>query len=298
MDLVKIGQYIAGKRKALDLTQRELAEKLGMSDKSVSKWERGICLPDVSVFEELCGLLGISLNEFLAGEDLREENLILRSEENIIGVARDGKRKQKRLKRVILLLVTAVLLAVSFLASLLLCPEETKSSIVPVDRESTEMKTVELLAGADGAYMFDFTAAEAFDSLEIFFTQYRAGEQLSKESMGLSFEDMSSPRSGKILIVPDFAEFTVKLIVAAEGTKYSTELPILDGVDGREYFIRAASQMEGEEEIKFGAEQGIVALIYGKDALRVIPLSELVNGSMDAVSANDYLYLFSVCFGK
>ena len=49
MDLVKIGKYIAGKRKALGMTQKQLAEKLNMSDKSVSKWERGICLPDVSV---------------------------------------------------------------------------------------------------------------------------------------------------------------------------------------------------------------------------------------------------------
>ena len=45
MDLVKIGKYIAGKRKALGMTQKQLAEKLNMSDKSVSKWERGICLP-------------------------------------------------------------------------------------------------------------------------------------------------------------------------------------------------------------------------------------------------------------
>ena len=53
MDLVKIGKYIAEKRKALGLTQRQVAEKLGMSDKSVSKWERGICLPDVSVYSPI-----------------------------------------------------------------------------------------------------------------------------------------------------------------------------------------------------------------------------------------------------
>lgn len=70
MDLVKIGKYIAEKRKALGLTQRQVAEKLGMSDKSVSKWERGICLPDVSVYSPLCEILGISLNEFLAGKTL------------------------------------------------------------------------------------------------------------------------------------------------------------------------------------------------------------------------------------
>ena len=67
MDTVKIGKYIAQKRKNLGLTQRDIAEQLGMSDKSVSKWERGVCLPDVSVYMELCRIIGISLNEFIAG---------------------------------------------------------------------------------------------------------------------------------------------------------------------------------------------------------------------------------------
>ena len=66
MDLIKTGKYIADKRKSLGLTQKQVAEKLGMSDKSVSKWERGICLPDVSVYITLCDMLGISINEFFA----------------------------------------------------------------------------------------------------------------------------------------------------------------------------------------------------------------------------------------
>ena len=68
MDLIRIGQYIAGKRKALGLTQKQLAEKLGVSDKSVSKWERGVCLPDVSLYTELCAALGMTL---LAGSGPR-----------------------------------------------------------------------------------------------------------------------------------------------------------------------------------------------------------------------------------
>lgn len=84
MDLKKIGQYIAGKRKALGLTQVQLADKLGMSDISVSKWERGICLPDVSVYTELCSILEITLNEFIAGEDLEESRIVHQSEENIM----------------------------------------------------------------------------------------------------------------------------------------------------------------------------------------------------------------------
>ena len=83
MDLVKIGRYLAAKRKALGLTQRELAEQLGMSDKSVSKWERGVCLPDVSLYEEYCAALGISLHEFLVFAQFlrRIVDLILTREE-------------------------------------------------------------------------------------------------------------------------------------------------------------------------------------------------------------------------
>ena len=76
MDIVKIGKYIARRRKILGLTQKQVAERLGMSDKSVSKWERGICMPDVSVYTQLCDILGISINEFIAGEDISEENII------------------------------------------------------------------------------------------------------------------------------------------------------------------------------------------------------------------------------
>ena len=101
MDLVKIGKYIAGKRKALGMTQKQLAEKLNMSDKSVSKWERGICLPDVSVYMELCKILGISINEFLAGEDIDAENVEKKSEDNIIQVTKDSKKKQKNLKSIL-----------------------------------------------------------------------------------------------------------------------------------------------------------------------------------------------------
>ena len=98
MDLEKIGKYIATKRKALGITQVQLAERLGMSDKSVSKWERGICLPDVSVYMELCEILGITLNEFIAGEDLDQENVVKQSEKNLIQVAKDGDEKKKKMK--------------------------------------------------------------------------------------------------------------------------------------------------------------------------------------------------------
>ena len=113
MDLIKIGSYLAEKRKALGLTQRQVAEKLGMSDKSVSKWERGVCLPDVSVYSELCSILGISINEFLAGEDIEEEVLVKKSEENLLGMASDSRIKQRRLKRIVGALIIILLIFMS-----------------------------------------------------------------------------------------------------------------------------------------------------------------------------------------
>lgn len=66
MDLIKIGKYIAEKRKALGLTQKQLAEKLNMSDKSVSKWERGQVLPDTAKIPKLAKVLGCSVADLFA----------------------------------------------------------------------------------------------------------------------------------------------------------------------------------------------------------------------------------------
>lgn len=73
MNQEKIGKLIAECRKEKKMTQVELADKLSVTDKSVSKWENGKCLPDVSSYKDLCNILGITLNEFFAGEKIKEE---------------------------------------------------------------------------------------------------------------------------------------------------------------------------------------------------------------------------------
>ena len=74
MNQEKIGRFIAENRKAKKLTQEELAEKLGITNKSISKWENGYCLPDSSLFKPLCKILDISINELFAGEKLNDED--------------------------------------------------------------------------------------------------------------------------------------------------------------------------------------------------------------------------------
>ena len=185
MDLVKIGKYIAGKRKDLGMTQKQLAEKLGMSDKSVSKWERGVCLPDVSVYSELCQILGISINEFLAGEDIVRENIAKKSEENIIGLATDSKQKQKRLKYIIdILLVTAAIVVLT-VGIMIFRKNMPQNFIVPVDKDSIEMKTAEMLSGVDGAFMYKYTATNEFKTLYIHIWQYREGKLVDRQRAGL-----------------------------------------------------------------------------------------------------------------
>ena len=118
MDLIKIGKYIAEKRKALGLTQKQLAEKLNMSDKSVSKWERGICLPDVSIYMELCSILRISINEFLAGEDIGAENVIEKSDSNLIQITKESKKKQKNLKTILAVVTVFAVIVSAILGTL------------------------------------------------------------------------------------------------------------------------------------------------------------------------------------
>ena len=75
MDQKKIGSFIAARRKDNGLTQSQLAEKLGITDKAISKWETGKSMPDLSLFNPLCNLLQITLNELLLGEFISDENL-------------------------------------------------------------------------------------------------------------------------------------------------------------------------------------------------------------------------------
>ena len=298
MDLVKIGKYIAGKRKVLGMTQKQLAEKLNMSDKSVSKWERGICLPDVSVYMELCEILGISINEFLAGEDIDAENVEKKSEDNIIQVTKDSKKKQKNLKSILAVVTTFAVIMVLVLGAVFVHKVmQPKNYITAVDRTSAEMKTAELLSGADGAYLFNFYAKEEYKTLTIYLSEYQAGELINKSKVAdLDYDGIKSAKRGVIAVIPDFELFRVKLIIADDYSKCSTDFPILENVENREYYGRSATQVEGEVPIQRDTEQGLMALIYGEDGLEAIPVKEMEQGNFR--EKNDYVYYLSFRFEK
>ncbi len=86
MNQNKIGAFISERRKAKGWTQNQLAEKLGITDKAISKWETGRSMPDLSLFIPLCGLLEITLNELFAGECITDENIKEKADEVLMEV--------------------------------------------------------------------------------------------------------------------------------------------------------------------------------------------------------------------
>ena len=120
MDQVKIGKFIAERRKAAGLTQMQLAERLLITDRAVSKWENGRSLPDSSIMLELCNILGISVNELLCGEVVLMESYNKELEKNLIEMVKQKEQADKRLLFLEYLvggLLVAVLLAATMIAS-------------------------------------------------------------------------------------------------------------------------------------------------------------------------------------
>lgn len=98
MDQVKIGKFIAECRKNKNLTQAQLAEKLNITDRAISKWETGKSMPDSSIMLELCSKLGISVNELLSGEVIEVNNYNKKAEENFIKLKQSEEKIEKKLQ--------------------------------------------------------------------------------------------------------------------------------------------------------------------------------------------------------
>ncbi len=97
MDQAKIGRFIAECRKGVGLTQLQLAEKLNITDRAVSKWETGKAMPDSSIMLELCGILHITVNDLLSGEVVTMDHYNEASEKNLLEMVKQKEAADKRL---------------------------------------------------------------------------------------------------------------------------------------------------------------------------------------------------------
>ena len=96
MNQTTIGSYIAQKRRGQNLTQEQLAEKLGVSNKTISKWENGKCMPDYSIIQKLCEVLNVTLAELMDGEDAAESSVRAYDEEQILDLIRRTQELERQ----------------------------------------------------------------------------------------------------------------------------------------------------------------------------------------------------------
>ena len=123
MDLKKIGKFIQECRRKKNLTQEQLAEKLYITNRAVSKWERGLSLPDVGIMLELCNILEINVNELLNGEKIEMKDYQLKNEKLLLELAKQDEEKNKKLifaEKIGLIISTIFYVGLILLASLTL----------------------------------------------------------------------------------------------------------------------------------------------------------------------------------
>lgn len=96
MNQITIGSYIAQKRRSQNLTQEQLAEKLGVSNKTISKWENGKCMPDYSIIQKLCDALHVTLPELMDGEDAAEDSVRVYDDAQILDLLRRTQELERQ----------------------------------------------------------------------------------------------------------------------------------------------------------------------------------------------------------
>ena len=199
MDQKKIGAFIAARRHALGLTQAQLGEKLGVTDKSVSKWERGVCLPDAALYLPLCETLGITPNELFAGEAIAPEESAQRAEETIVTMAKDGEEKRRRARRTLVVsLVICSLLAgllVFALSALYDRGEGRTNYIRPYDMSAEERAVTQLVSGPDKTQIYEFSVDAKYH--EMVLTEKVIGGDGEQPQGELHFPLSPEPKDGK-----------------------------------------------------------------------------------------------------
>ena len=139
MDQEKIGKFIAELRKEKNITQEQLAEKLGVTSKSISRWENGRTMPDYTLLKDLCNELDININELLSGEKIKENDYVNKSEENLIKLRKQIDKRKKFLTIISYIFMTIIIIV--FILNIVL------NRILPDDRHWNIIRYTFLYSG-------------------------------------------------------------------------------------------------------------------------------------------------------
>ena len=135
MDQTKIGKFISERRKAKKITQSELSEMLGISDRAISKWENGVCLPDAGNMPLLCEILDITINDLFSGEVVDMKNNEKKLEENLLEMTKLKEQKDRELltlEIVLCVLVTIIMLCLILVASLIEMDNYIRATLITI----------------------------------------------------------------------------------------------------------------------------------------------------------------------
>lgn len=302
MDQIKIGRYIAGKRKSLNLTQSQIAEKLGVTDKSVSKWERGVCLPDVSLYQDLCRELGITINEFFAGEDIEREEIETRSEENIMGVAVDSSNRRKKLRRIIIALaIVAALLASGTIYAVHFISEKgyfMKNYVRVYDATETEnaMKEIMSASGSD-TQLLKYDVDDSYKSMTLIIKTYKGNKLISSEDpFQVEFQNPAD-RQGIIAVMADYENGTSSITVATKESNASAEgIELMSPKDTSDFDSSGWSLMSGPINVTRGEEIPMAAFYMCRNYLNALPAEDIMDVYAEEETVNDNTFLYLVKF--
>ena len=204
MDLKKTGIFIAAKRKEKGYTQAKLGELLGVTNKAVSKWERGVCLPDVGLYTQLCSILDITVNELFAGEELDEVQFKQKADRNLADIARAFTRRGRRMQKLCAILLIALLITATVAGGFVI--KSLKDSgyfkanyIKPYafDEEGELLSNV-LKESGESPYVFEFKTDSSVYGIRIKERVYENGK-LTREDVVLE-NGMEGKAKGYIVI--------------------------------------------------------------------------------------------------
>lgn len=251
MDQEKIGLYISEKRKKKKLTQKDLAEKLGVTSKSVSRWENGKCMPDLSLFKPLCKELDISINELMSGEDIKETEYKEKLEENIIKITK-YKIKYTKKQRIIIAIETILLLIIIpiSLISLFNYYTQTGPTIYNVDEYLISKKINKYITK-----MPNFKYIKDKVDYETMYENYKeVGNVYIDENKKLEIHDKEN--------LMTYDEFVSNL--KEEINEYLTKIDRIDDL------VDISTNYDGIINIQYGMESGyVISYTFSKDKIYI-----------------------------
>lgn len=259
-----------------------------------------MCLPDVSVYQSLCDILGISINEFIAGEDIDEGSLVKKSDENLILLSADSLKRRTRLKRIIAAVTAAAVLLCATLGYVLVKEGYfDRNYVIPLSMGSSQMQAIQMMSGAE-AYSFQYDADRSFQKMTVYVTEYKNGQEISREPfIDFVSDENTGKLKGTICITRDKSTYDMKLSGIQEfedrsGTaSVEGPYPVKEKIGNPENYSSGVSHVEDKIKIINDQEIRLVAFSYQNNG------EDLIVGSVDSEeNTADFRFVISVVFSS